>query len=295
LATRCPNGHEIGDEGNFCPVCGARLAPLSEEEVEPSGHAMQAAAPSQPPSSSGIWGFLRSTWASFGWKAKTAAVTVSVIVGLGVLGAALGDSSGGEKAAFRDPQGFSCDSNEVKYGRCPADSYYGKTKKEVAQARALANSPTVTDSESYRCKALESKFGRCPGNPYFGMTRPAVRAKKEQEAKERREAARRAREAEARRNAWKNGYTEYTDGLAFKWDNSVCDSSYNNCWGMRVVTRDGCGSLYVELQIQDTAGNAVDWTNDTASALGPGQVALLDFPNLTDTGQTARIAEMTCY
>ena len=213
---------------------------------------------------------------------------------------------GSTVAVVEDPEGYSCKADEARYGRCPENENFGKSRKEVAQEKALAASPVVEDPEGYDCRALEAKYGRCPTNDYFGMTTAEVRKKEAQKAAARREAQRRAaaarreaerraREAEARRNAWKDGYNEYTDGLAYDWDNSVCDNSYSACWGMRVVTRDGCTSLYVELQIQDSAGNAVDWTNDTATALGPGQVALLDFPNLTEQGGTAKIAEMTCY
>ena len=64
---------------------------------------------------------------------------------------------------------------------------------------------------------------------------------------------------------------------------------------MRVVARDGCDSLYVELQTQDSAGTAVGWTNDTASHLAPGQVANLDFAITDDNVKTARLVEMNCY
>lgn len=63
---------------------------------------------------------------------------------------------------------------------------------------------------------------------------------------------------------------------------------------MPLVTRDG-DNLYVELQLQDSAGNAVGMTDDTASGLAPGQVALLDFPDTDGRAQTAEISEITCY
>jgi hypothetical protein len=202
---------------------------------------------------------------------------------------------GSTVAVIEDPEGYSCKADEARYGRCPENTYFGKSRKEVAQEKALAASPIVTDTDDFQCKTLETKYGLCPDNPNFGLTKAQVRKKEAREAAARREAQRRAREAEARRNAWKKGYTEYSDGIAYKWDNSVCDSSYFGCWGMRVVTRDGCDSLYVELQVQDSAGNAVDYTNATASHLTPGQVALLDFTDTSDSGDTARIAEINCY
>lgn len=157
----------------------------------------------------------------------------------------------------------------------------------------------VKDMEGFTCLSTDTKFGRCPHNQYFGMKPAAVRAMKARVARQARArakaAAKAAAEAERRSNAWKRGFTEVQDGIAIKWDNSVCDSSYLGCFGMRLVTRDGCDSLYVELQVQDAAGNAVGITNDTASGLSPGQVALLDFPILEDRGETARISQITCY
>ncbi len=171
---------------------------------------------------------------------------------------------------------------------------------------AVETAKVVHDSDGYSCASDKTRFGRCPNNPYFGLTREQARAKKSAAAAQERakaarerEAARRAREREARRqarlNAWKKGYTEFSDGLAYTWDNSVCDSSYWGCWGMRVVARDGCDSLYVERQTQDSAGTAVGWTNDTASHLAPGQVANLDFAITDDNVKTARLVEMNCY
>jgi hypothetical protein len=166
-------------------------------------------------------------------------------------------------------------------------------------ALSPAQATRVTDLDGLRCEATEAKFGRCPDNKYYGLKPAAARAAKAKAAKQERararEIARRNAEAERRANAWKKGYNEYEDGIAYKWDNSVCDSSFIGCFGMRLVTRDGCDNLYVELQLQDNAGNAVGMSNDTASGLAPGQVALLDFPITEDRAQTGQISEITCY
>jgi hypothetical protein len=166
----------------------------------------------------------------------------------------------------------------------------------VSQAQApVAAGREVKDMDGFSCQSTETKYGRCPHNEYFGMKPAAVRATKAREARQARARARAAAEAERRANAWKRGFTEVQDGIAIKWDNGVCDSSYYGCWGMRLVTRDGCDNLYVELQLQDAAGNAVGMTNDTATGLAPGQVALLDFPALEDRARNAQISEVTCY
>jgi hypothetical protein len=139
--------------------------------------------------------------------------------------------------------------------------------KSAAKSSAKSTTAKVVfDSAGYNCKSDQTKYGRCPGNPYFGFT-----------GKEARAASKQAAENEARRqalqNAWKKGYTEFSDGIAYKWDSSVCDASYSGCWGMRVVTRDGCDSLYVELQIQNPAGggSGLDERHSIASCTRPGR------------------------
>jgi hypothetical protein len=64
---------------------------------------------------------------------------------------------------------------------------------------------------------------------------------------------------------------------------------------MRLVARDGCNSLFVTLQIQDSAGNAIGSAIDSATSLRPGQVALLDFTVFEENAATATIAEVNCY
>jgi hypothetical protein len=169
---------------------------------------------------------------------------------------------------------------------------------------------TVEDVEGNRCAADKTKYGRCPSSPDYGKTMVAARNAKAarakataaREAAARKEAARiaaeeqaAAAEAERQANAWKQGYEEYSDGIAVKWDNSVCDSNYYTCFGMRLVTRDGCDSLFVTLQLQDSAGNAVGTALDSATSLMPGQVALLDFTAFEENADTAHIAEINCY
>ena len=173
-----------------------------------------------------------------------------------------------EVKAVKDVEGNSCDADETKYGRCPSSQDFGKTMAEARKAQAA------------RGKAERAR-------------RAAERAEEERKA---REEAAAAAEAERLANAWRQGFTgQHGDGIAYEWDNSVCDSSYYTCFGMRVVTRDGCGSLFVTLQLQDSAGNAIGTAIDSATALQPGQVAVLDFIAFEEGAKTARIAEVNCY
>jgi len=190
----------------------------------------------------------------------------------------------------------------------------------VRQTVEPLEAKTVKDLEGNRCKADETKFGRCPSSPDYGKTMVAARkakaarakVKAERAAAEKAEAQRvaaaekaeaqrvaaeeaaAAAEAERQANAWKQDFTEYSDGIAYKWE-SGCDNSYTSCYGMRLVTRDGCDSLFVTLQIQDSAGNAIGTAIDTATKLAPSQVALLDFSVLEENASSAKIAEVNCY
>lgn len=68
------------------------------------------------------------------------------------------------------------------------------------------------------------------------------------------------------------------------------------CWGMELITQNGCpNSLYVELSILDEAGTSVGYTNDTTSALSPGQRAKMLFESFEDDAHSARLTEVTCY
>ena len=81
--------------------------------------------------------------------------------------------------------------------------------------------------------------------------------------------------------------------IAYKWKRG--DYTYGGYrWRLDVKTRSACESLYVEVQIQDRSGSAIDWTNDTASHLRAGQVAKLSFETFKDAAQTAEIVEMSC-
>lgn len=187
------------------------------------------------------------------------------------------------------------------------------------EAGDAADAPrTVRDLDNYRCAGGETQYGRCPNNPYFGKTMAEARAAKKADAKRRRaeaaaeeraaaaEAAREQEEAEREyeaeqaaleaENAWiPDGWNQYSGSENIYWQwNDECDNSYVGCFGMDVVTKYGCDDLYVEVLLLDPAGNAVGNSNDTIGALGPGQVAKLDFSNYEEA-ETVRLGEISCY
>jgi hypothetical protein len=94
------------------------------------------------------------------------------------------------------------------------------------------------------------------------------------------------------------GYSEYETGVAYKWlkyGQYSCTYSTGYCWGMSVVSETGCNSLYVEINILDSAGNNIGYTNDTTSGLRAGQSAKLIFDSFEEAADKAQISKISCY
>lgn len=185
------------------------------------------------------------------------------------------------------------------------------TSSQEAKSR-----PRVRDLDDLSCFSDETKYGRCPRNRYFGKTMAQVQAARKAEGKKKRaEAAAEARaeaaaaaeaaRAEAERvaeeqaafeaaNAWiPDGWQQYSEDVYFQWTGD-CDNSFTGCHGMDVVTKNGCSDLYVEIQLLDSAGSAVGYSNDTIGGLTPGQHAKLDFPSFEEHAQ-AKVTEINCF
>lgn len=83
--------------------------------------------------------------------------------------------------------------------------------------------------------------------------------------------------------------------VAYRWDDRG-SCTFDSCWHMTVVTKDGCPtSLYVELTTLTPSGTVVGYTNDTVGAVRAGEQAKLNFENLDEGASKARIAEVACY
>ena len=73
-------------------------------------------------------------------------------------------------------------------------------------------------------------------------------------------------------------YEAYNDDLSYKWiPNNRCGYSSGRCWGIRVMSKNGCpNGLYAEVNIVN-GNEVVDYANDSLGSLSPGYVAKLDF------------------
>lgn len=228
---RCSNGHEVSEEGNFCPVCGVRIR---EEPLAP--HDEQAASIATPVATSIPQRSARR-------RTKIVLIGGGALLGLALLAAVLASSTNSSS----DP------------------SSAAPTKTTAAPAPVRV----VTDFDGRSCSAKETKYGLCPGNPYFGKRPAAARRARHQAAaaKARRAAAARAREAararaEAARiaaaNAWHTGYYQQDENVYWKWVNggSCQDFAQYGCWHVAVITRDGCSS-YVAVNANEYQGGAI--------------------------------------
>ena len=96
-----------------------------------------------------------------------------------------------------------------------------------------------------------------------------------------------------------DGYNEWAsdENLAWKWySGASCATSFGSCWHIKVVTQLGCSSgLYGEINIMDSGGTVIDYTNDLIGGTSAGDSVLLEFTTYNDYAQTARLTELNCY
>lgn len=92
------------------------------------------------------------------------------------------------------------------------------------------------------------------------------------------------------------GYYETGNGVAWNWSSGGgCKYSSWGCWHMNVIAKDGCPTgLYAAINIVDSAGTVVGFTNDSLPGLAPMRKARLEFTNTTDYN-SAEFQELNCY
>lgn len=88
------------------------------------------------------------------------------------------------------------------------------------------------------------------------------------------------------------GYTDF----AYKNSASGCSYSFGSCATFKIVSKTGCPtSLYVETNLLRN-GEVVDWSNDTARGLAPGQVAAMETTFTKGDGAGSwTFTDISCY
>jgi hypothetical protein len=195
-------------------------------------------------------------------------------------------------AAARDPEGYAAAEFVSSHGR-----YEGKTPDQFEQHMnqlAFTRLKAVT-----RPRITETMLDHFRDDSLFvcklGAAYLETRAKL---------AAAIDRSEEVERNAasvpwYPRGWREIEDGLALQYiEDHDCGYSSAYCWGYHVISRDGCpNGLYVEINITDSAGTIIDYSNDTIGSLPAGQQGLLEFVSFQDGAGTlsGQVTDSSCY
>jgi hypothetical protein len=86
--------------------------------------------------------------------------------------------------------------------------------------------------------------------------------------------------------------------LAWRWaEKGEFSCSYGDrCQAIFVASKSGCpGGLYAKINILDSSGVVVDYSNDLLSGIRPGEVAKMQFEFFTRGAGTTRLEELNCY
>jgi len=86
--------------------------------------------------------------------------------------------------------------------------------------------------------------------------------------------------------------------LAWRWaEKSEFSCSYGDrCQAIFVASKSGCPSgLYAKINILDSSGVVVDYSNDLLSGIRPGEVAKMQFEFFTRGAGSTRLEELNCY
>jgi hypothetical protein len=68
------------------------------------------------------------------------------------------------------------------------------------------------------------------------------------------------------------GFNQWSDNIAWRWaEKGEFKCKYGeSCWGMFVVSKEGCpNSLYAEINLYDSTGTNIGYTNESLSSLAP--------------------------
>ena len=92
-----------------------------------------------------------------------------------------------------------------------------------------------------------------------------------------------------------SGFKYFKNDIAYKWsDHSSFTCDYESCQQIEIVSKNGCKSLYAEVNKLDSENNNVGYTNASTTNLAAGQKALLMFRSTGDF-KSFTLSEISCY
>jgi len=92
-----------------------------------------------------------------------------------------------------------------------------------------------------------------------------------------------------------SGFKYFKNDIAYKWsDHSSFTCDYGSCQQIEIVSKNGCKSLYAEVNKLDSENNNIGYTNASTTNLAAGQKALLMFRSTGDF-KSFTLSEISCY
>lgn len=96
------------------------------------------------------------------------------------------------------------------------------------------------------------------------------------------------------------GFSKFDESIAFKFTTSKGQSPCSDCnyWKVTIIANEECkDGVYAELNMLDSSGTVLNWSNDSIPFLGARQKAVLTFENYPydsnlDSGE---LTDLACY
>lgn len=85
--------------------------------------------------------------------------------------------------------------------------------------------------------------------------------------------------------------------VAFRWapDGYSCNQYENSCYKAIFISQTGCPTqFYAAINLLDSSGSVIDYSNATLPNLLPMQRATLDFEDVNGNSKSAQMSEITC-
>jgi len=85
--------------------------------------------------------------------------------------------------------------------------------------------------------------------------------------------------------------------VAFRWAPSgySCNQYEDSCYKAIFISQNGCPTqFYAAINLLDSSGSVIDYSNGTLPTLLPMQKATIDFQDINGNSKSAQMSEITC-